>query len=90
MSINFHDKKNSKTYASRSADSSWSEKINTIVNIKGKNALDLGCGGGIYTRKLAEMGATYVTACNFSDQMLTDARMYCDGLENITFHKGGA
>jgi ubiquinone/menaquinone biosynthesis C-methylase UbiE len=90
MSINFHDEKNSKSYASRSADNSWSKKINTIVNLQGKEALDLGCGGGIYTRKLAELGASHVTACDFSEQMLADARVYCEGLENITFHKGDA
>lgn len=57
MSINFHDANNKYTYAQRNAHISWGEMIKSITNIQNKQIIDIGCGGGIYTKELALMGA---------------------------------
>ena len=57
MPINFHDANNKYTYAQRNAHISWREMIKNITDIQNKRIIDIGCGGGIYTKELALMGA---------------------------------
>nr|WP_174497608.1 class I SAM-dependent methyltransferase [Salirhabdus euzebyi] len=90
MPINFHDEKNRFTYASRDADQTWMRKIDSIVDVTNKKVVDIGCGGGIYTKTLIEMGAAHVTGLDFSEQSLAGARVYCEGLSNVEFVKGNA
>ncbi len=61
MQIDFHRQENRYTYATRQADSSWMIMVNTIVAVSGRRVLDIGCGEGIYTKALADMGAASVT-----------------------------
>jgi 2-polyprenyl-3-methyl-5-hydroxy-6-metoxy-1,4-benzoquinol methylase len=70
MPIDFHSAQNRYTYASREADPAWRQAISEIVAMEGKDALDIGCGGGIYTKALAQMGAAHVTGVDFSREML--------------------
>ena len=56
MPINFHDANNKYTYAQRNAHISWRNDKN-ITDIQNKRIIDIGCGGGIYTKELALMGA---------------------------------
>ncbi|WP_085523459.1 class I SAM-dependent methyltransferase [Tuberibacillus sp. Marseille-P3662] len=90
MPIDFHNSENRSTYATRETNLSWMNKVDEIVNIKGKTVLDIGCGGGIYTKALADMGAAHVTGLDFSEQMLTSARETCKGYHNIDFKVGNA
>lgn len=43
-------------------------------DVHGKLALDLGCGTGLYTRRLARWGAKQVIGADISEGMLTQAR----------------
>jgi len=90
MSINFHDEKNRCTYTMRQADSSWINAIRDIVDVKDNQVLDIGCGGGIYCRALAEMGATHVTGIDFSAEGLKGAQQHSSGYSNIEFMVGNA
>ncbi|MGG0656613.1 class I SAM-dependent methyltransferase [Rummeliibacillus pycnus] len=90
MAIDFHSKDNRSSYSSRDADSSWIQKINEICDVNGKSVLDIGCGGGIYTKALADMGALTVTALDFSEQMLSTAKGNCKGYPNIRYQLGNA
>ncbi|UHA75747.1 class I SAM-dependent methyltransferase [Paenibacillus sp. 481] len=90
MSIHFHDEKNRSTYAKREADATWIAKINDIVNVRQKQVVDIGCGGGIYSKALAEMGAECVTGVDFSEQMLVSARENSQSYPNIQFSVGNA
>ncbi|CAM4111126.1 SAM-dependent methyltransferase [Bacillus manliponensis] len=90
MAINFHDHNNKYTYSHRQADSTWRSAIKTIVNVKGKKILDVGCGGGIYTKELTHMGASEVIGFDFSKEILEAARENCAHLQNVSFVQGDA
>lgn len=91
MSIDFHNKKNQVTYTTRTADKSWIEKIKKLVPIENiSNALDVGCGGGIYSKALSEIGVDFVTGIDFSEAILEGARDNCKKHENIIFKHGNA
>ncbi|MCU5653190.1 class I SAM-dependent methyltransferase [Bacillus mycoides] len=90
MSINFHDANNKYTYANRNAHISWQETINNIVDVQNKQIIDIGCGGGIYTKKLALMGAKNVVGLDFSKEILQAAKENCNAFPNISFIHGDA
>lgn len=90
MPIDFHDEKNRHSYALREADQSWREAIQELVNVTGRAVLDIGSGGGIYSRALAEMGAAHVTGVDFSQEMLSAATEHNRDYQQITFVVGNA
>jgi ubiquinone/menaquinone biosynthesis C-methylase UbiE len=91
MGINFHDKKNISTYAARNADHSWMNAINCLIPIENISiALDIGCGGGIYSKALSDMGVASVIGVDFSEASLKGARENCKDFENISFQSGNA
>jgi ubiquinone/menaquinone biosynthesis C-methylase UbiE len=85
MGINFHDEKNAFTYATRDADVSWQQCIEELATIEGKHVLDIGCGGGIYTKKIAQMGAKSITALDYSSVMLEATKETCNEFENVSY-----
>jgi ubiquinone/menaquinone biosynthesis C-methylase UbiE len=90
MTINFHDKKNKLTYATREADFSWKELIKQYMNRDYITALDIGCGGGIYSKALSQMGVRNVIGMDFSESNLDGARENCESFSNIKFIQGDA
>lgn len=91
MGINFHNNTNRNTYTTREADNSWRQTISGLVQIDNNiNALDIGCGGGIYSKALSDMGAAAVTGVDFSEAILEGARENCKEYKNITFKVGNA
>ncbi|MHA6531258.1 methyltransferase domain-containing protein [Paenibacillus sp. BAC0078] len=90
MPIDFHDSSNKWSYTSRTAENRWIKMIEEYARLRGKRVLDLGCGGGIYSKALAAAGAERVTAMDFSQEMLEGAARNCAGLENISFVQGSA
>ncbi|MGE8081122.1 class I SAM-dependent methyltransferase [Peribacillus loiseleuriae] len=91
MGIDFHNKKNRITYSTRNADNSWIEAIKKLVPVANiSKALDIGCGGGIYSKALSDMGATSVTGVDFSEAMIDGATENCKEYKNISFKYGNA
>jgi ubiquinone/menaquinone biosynthesis C-methylase UbiE len=90
MAIDFHAEKNRFSYAKRNVDVSWTAMIEQLVDVRGKHAVDIGCGGGIYTRALAQMGAAQVTGVDFSSEMLAGAQAHTVGYPQITYKSGHA
>jgi ubiquinone/menaquinone biosynthesis C-methylase UbiE len=90
MPIDFHDQSNQSSYASRDAEDHWIEVIQQFVDIKHKKVLDLGCGGGIYSKAMALSDAEHVIAMDFSTEMLKGAAENCLGIPNISFVEGNA
>lgn len=91
MGINFHNEENRKTYTTRIADDSWKNVIKELVPIENiYKAIDIGCGGGIYSKALSEMGVISVTGLDFSEAILKGARENCKEYQNISFLHGNA
>jgi ubiquinone/menaquinone biosynthesis C-methylase UbiE len=90
MPIDFHDPRNAHTYDTRAADPSWVAVITETVSPEGKRVLDIGCGGGVYSRALAELGAASVTGVDFSAALLDSARALCADLPQVAFQQGDA
>ncbi|TVY09561.1 class I SAM-dependent methyltransferase [Paenibacillus cremeus] len=90
MPIEFHDEKNKHTYVGRRADQEWLTIIEEKVDVKGTVAVDIGCGGGVYSIALADLGAAEVIGVDFSEAMLQGAREYCAGYSQIRFKQGSA
>lgn len=90
MPVNFHDEKNRFAYTTRKADFSWVNAIRDSVDVKDKQVLDIGCGGGIYCMAFVEMGATHVTGIDFSTESIKGAQQNCSGYSTIDFMVGNA
>jgi ubiquinone/menaquinone biosynthesis C-methylase UbiE len=90
MSIDFHKAENRYTYSGREADQNWRNAITTIVDPLGKHVADVGCGGGVYTRAWAQLGAQEVIGVDFSEQMVQAASEANAGIANITICQGSA
>lgn len=89
--MDFKDEKNRNTYTTRKADNSWMNAITDIVPFDNISmALDIGCGGGIYSKALSDLGAISVTGVDFSEAILEGARENCKEYENIAFKQGNA
>ncbi|WP_026688531.1 class I SAM-dependent methyltransferase [Alteribacter aurantiacus] len=91
MGINFHDRRNKDSYTTRKADQTWKETMERLVRpATRKHAVDIGCGGGIYTKALADLGVSSVTGVDFSEAMLTGAREKIGADRRLTLQKGSA
>ena len=91
MGIDFHDAKNRRSYTTREVDNSWTEAVANLVPVdKISKALDIGCGGGIYTKALSNMGIPSVVGLDFSETMLDAAMENCRAISNISFRYGNA
>ena len=90
MPMNFHDPSNRTSYTTRTADSSWLELISKHLNLKGKQAVDIGCGGGIYTHALLTLGAEHVTGVDYSAEMLKGAESNLANTDAVSWIQGDA
>lgn len=88
MTIDFHSKDNRLTYSKREADLTWINKIKDICEVEGSKVLDMGCGGGIYSRALVDLGATTVTGLDFSNQQLSAAEANSKEYPSLRFYFG--
>ncbi|WP_442601044.1 class I SAM-dependent methyltransferase [Paenibacillus sp. KN14-4R] len=86
----FHESNQQMSYASRTADTGWIEWVKAHVRIKGARVLDLGCGGGIYTKALADLGARELVGMDFSAVMLEGARVNGSAYPQIHWQQGDA
>lgn len=92
MGMDFHAPTNAGTYATRTASTTWMAQVHTIISPKGLRVADIGCGGGIYSTALAQMGAAFVQGIDFSAQMVADASARAKRLKltNVAFLKADA
>jgi SAM-dependent methyltransferase len=90
MPIDFADPANRRTYSGRSADATWAELIRSLVDAEGAVVVDIGCGGGTYTRAWSELGARRVVGVDSSGPVLDSAREDHGGLPGVEFRLGDA
>lgn len=90
MTIDFHDARNAGTYATRSADPGWIDQMSSLLGDRTPGTVvDIGCGGGIYSRAWRDLGASAVIGLDFSAQMIADASA-AGGNEGISFRVSSA
>jgi ubiquinone/menaquinone biosynthesis C-methylase UbiE len=90
MPIDFHDAANRDTYSGRDADATWRAAATALVDPVGADVVDIGCGGGTYTRAWHELGAGAVTGVDISTPILASARAAHGDLTGVTFRIGEA
>jgi ubiquinone/menaquinone biosynthesis C-methylase UbiE len=90
MATSFHLEKKGLLQAPDQPAAAWMETVGALIPLRGKLALDLGCGSGIYTRALADLGAAYVLGLDRSEEELQRARQRCSGYGGVEFLRGNA
>jgi SAM-dependent methyltransferase len=90
VAIDFHDAGNRQTYSGRAADESWLEAVTGLISAAGADVVDVGCGGGTYTRAWHDLGAATVTGVDFSEPQLASARKEHGDLPGVDFRFGEA
>lgn len=91
MPINFHDQHNKQSYTTRVADADWLAWMKKNITIEDvKQAVDIGCGGGIYSKALVDLGIPFVTGVDFSEIMIDGAKVNCSNYEQLEFQVGNA
>jgi SAM-dependent methyltransferase len=90
MPIDFHAEANRRTYSDRRVDESWRTAVLRLVDPRSADVVDVGCGGGTYTRAWHELGAGTVTGVDFSEPILAAAREGHGDLPGVAFHQGDA
>lgn len=89
--IDFHSFENTHSYSYRTVDLTWVEQLQSLIeNPQHKTAVDMGCGGGLYTKVLADLGFKEIYGIDFSDAMLTSASNNYQHLKQTHFLKGTA
>nr|WP_152655432.1 class I SAM-dependent methyltransferase [Oceanobacillus sp. CFH 90083] len=79
------------SYTNREADTAWKKKIKELIDIDSiHQAADIGCGGGIYCKALADIGIPSVSGIDYSKPILKGAGKYCSSYTNISFQLGYA
>jgi SAM-dependent methyltransferase len=64
--------------------------VTELVDPVGAAVVDVGCGGGTYTRAWHELGAASVTGVDFSEPILQAARQSHGNLAGVSFQPGEA
>jgi ubiquinone/menaquinone biosynthesis C-methylase UbiE len=90
VAIDFRDPANRRTYSDREADVSWREAVGELVDPVAADVVDVGCGGGTYTRAWHELGAASVTGVDSSAPILDAARESHGTLPGVSFRMGDA
>jgi ubiquinone/menaquinone biosynthesis C-methylase UbiE len=83
--IDFEDPENRDTYVGRTADPAWSDLYSRVVQPRGRHIADVGCGGGIYTKAIAELQPAWILGIDSSHLSLDSALQYCAGVPNVAF-----
>jgi SAM-dependent methyltransferase len=90
VAIDFHDRANRATYSGRDADESWRKAVLGLVDPASADVVDIGCGGGTYSRAWHDLGAATVTGVDFSGPILEAAREAHGELPGVGFRSGEA
>lgn len=89
--MDFHSKDNMYSYTDRAADTQWKEKIKELIDtLSIQQAADIGCGGGIYSKALVDIGIPSILGIDYSKPILEGARKHCCNYSNISFLLGHA
>jgi SAM-dependent methyltransferase len=79
-----------RTYSDRAVDASWNDWAAEHLMPRGKDVVDIGCGGGIYSFGFAAIGARSVIGIDKSPQYVDEARGSIRASDTIAFRAGDA
>ncbi|UCZ53623.1 class I SAM-dependent methyltransferase [Bacillus shivajii] len=89
--MNFHDPINKKSYTERQVSDCWKQTIANLLKERStKKGVDIGCGGGIYSRGLKDLGIDEVIGVDFSKTMLNTAKFDSKNYDNLHYSVGSA
>ncbi|MFD1019937.1 class I SAM-dependent methyltransferase [Thalassobacillus hwangdonensis] len=90
MPIDFHNEANRYSYSGRSVDPSWVDLFQKLVDTYHiEYPIDIGCGGGIYSRVLASIGTIRVLGLDQSAPIINTAKQHSDD-PRLSFQQGDA
>jgi ubiquinone/menaquinone biosynthesis C-methylase UbiE len=75
--MKFSDEATARTYSDRSVDPSWIEWCRETIAPEDLTVVDIGCGGGIYSKGFLKCGAKRVIGVDASEQYIDEARNAC-------------
>jgi ubiquinone/menaquinone biosynthesis C-methylase UbiE len=81
--MRFDDPATARTYAGRQVDATWEQWCRRVLDPAGKDVVDIGCGGGIYSRGFRRCGAKTVTGVDASLQYVRESQKDHPGLRFI-------
>ncbi len=67
----------------------WIERLLGVSGVRGKQVLDVGCGGGILAEAMARRGAAQVLGIDLADKPLKVAQLHAmeSGIENVDYRE---
>lgn len=77
-------------YGDRVAHSSWNDWCKLNLRPEGKDVLDIGCGGGIYSNAFNNLGAKTVIGIDSSEQYIAELKRLTGKDSALTFSVGSA
>ena len=86
--MDFHDPTNARTYSGRDADPAWGRAITALLDATGCTVVDVGCGGGTYSRAWLGLGASTVIGVDSSIPILGAA--HADAPAGLALRVGDA
>ena len=88
--MNFDSFEAQRIYSDRSVDENWRVWCRQYLAPANKDVVDIGCGGGIYSRGFISLGARTVTGVDSSAQYLEEARLASPSEAKLSFALGSA
>ena len=88
--MRFSSPETGRIYSDRAVDRSWNEWARLNLDPMGKDVVDIGCGGGIYSRGFAAIDAKSVIGVDLSLRYLEEARGSSRTGGAIEFRAGNA
>jgi SAM-dependent methyltransferase len=79
-----------RAYSDRSVDPAWAAWCRETLAPEGRDVVDIGCGGGIYSRGFAMLGARSVVGVDRSAQYIDEATRSAQGVPHLRFQHGTA
>ncbi len=90
MAVDFQADDLRRTYSDRAVDDDWLAWCKRYLSPSGKTVVDIGCGGGIYSRGFAALGAKSVIGIDSSARYVKEAREASRALPGLRFAVGAA
>jgi SAM-dependent methyltransferase len=88
--MQFASPQTARTYSDRAVDESWREWAALNLMPAGKDVVDIGCGGGIYSYGFLALGARSVIGVDKTDQYVAEAKSRSRPEDAVVFQCGDA